>query len=47
MRDERVRWHPDKIQQRLGGEVDADVMKDVTVIFQTVDRLYNDTRRKS
>lgn len=47
LRDERVRWHPDKIQQRLGGEVDAGVMRDVTVIFQTVDGLYNDTRRRS
>lgn len=46
LRDERVRWHPDKIQQRLGGEVDADVLRDVTAIFQTIDRLYNDTRRK-
>ena len=47
LRDERVRWHPDKMQQRLGGEVDADLMRDVTAIFQTVDRLWNDTRRKA
>lgn len=46
LRDERVRWHPDKMQQRLGGEVDAELMKDVTAIFQTVDALWNDTRRK-
>lgn len=46
LRDERVRWHPDKMQQRLGGEVDGELMKDVTAIFQTVDRLWNDTRRK-
>jgi hypothetical protein len=47
LKDERVRWHPDKIQQRLGGEVDADVMKDVTAIFQVIDRLWNDTRTKA
>ncbi|PKS10309.1 hypothetical protein jhhlp_002060 [Lomentospora prolificans] len=46
LKDERVRWHPDKIQQRLGGQVDEDVMKDVTAIFQTIDKLWNDTRRK-
>ena len=46
LKDERVRWHPDKIQQKLGGQVDEDVMKDVTAIFQTIDRLWNDTRRK-
>lgn len=46
LRDERVRWHPDKMQQRLGGEVDAELIRDVTAIFQTVDKLWNDTRRK-
>ena len=47
LRDERIRWHPDKMQQKLGGEVDAELMKDVTAIFQTVDKLWNDTRPKS
>lgn len=47
LREERVRWHPDKIQQRLGGNVQAAVMKDVTAIFQTIDRLWNDTRSKA
>ncbi|SPO01065.1 uncharacterized protein DNG_03812 [Cephalotrichum gorgonifer] len=46
LRDERVRWHPDKIQQRLGGEVEPGVMMAVTAIFQTVDKLWSDTRRK-
>jgi hypothetical protein len=46
LKDERVRWHPDKIQQKLGGNVDADVMKDVTAIFQIIDKLWNDTRPK-
>ncbi|UNI21506.1 hypothetical protein JDV02_007490 [Purpureocillium takamizusanense] len=44
LRDERVRWHPDKIQQRLGGRVDSEVMKDVTAIFQIIDRLWGEMR---
>lgn len=47
LKDERVRWHPDKMQQRLGGNVDATIMRDVTAIFQIVDRLWNDTRKSS
>ncbi|KAI0393923.1 hypothetical protein F5Y17DRAFT_430276 [Xylariaceae sp. FL0594] len=50
LKDERVRWHPDKIQQRLtaggGATVDADVMRDVTAVFQIVDKLWSDTRSK-
>ncbi|KAI1157355.1 hypothetical protein F5B18DRAFT_210252 [Nemania serpens] len=46
LKDERVRWHPDKIQQRLGGRVDEGVMRAVTAVFQTVDRLWTDTRSK-
>ncbi|KXJ97590.1 hypothetical protein Micbo1qcDRAFT_156517, partial [Microdochium bolleyi] len=30
LKNERVRWHPDKIQQRLGGKVDETVMRNVT-----------------
>ncbi|KAL2018799.1 hypothetical protein VTK56DRAFT_357 [Thermocarpiscus australiensis] len=47
LKEERVRWHPDKVQQRLGGQVDEKVMRDVTAIFQVVDALWNDTRKKS
>ncbi|ERT01502.1 uncharacterized protein SPSK_07479 [Sporothrix schenckii 1099-18] len=46
LRDERVRWHPDKMQQRLGGRVDAMVMRDITAIFQVVDRLWSELREK-
>jgi hypothetical protein len=46
-KEERVRWHPDKMQQRLGGKVDDKVMRDVTAIFQVVDALWNDTRKSS
>lgn len=44
LKEERVRWHPDKVQQKLGGTVEHDIMKDVTAIFQVIDRLWNDTR---
>ncbi|KAL1911217.1 hypothetical protein Sste5344_003020 [Sporothrix stenoceras] len=46
LRDERVRWHPDKMQQRLGGSVDGAVMRDITAIFQVVDRLWGELRGK-
>lgn len=41
---ERVRWHPDKIQQRFGKHIDIDAMKLVTAVFQIIDRLWNDRR---
>ncbi|KAI1340548.1 hypothetical protein F5Y15DRAFT_378999 [Xylariaceae sp. FL0016] len=47
LKEERVRWHPDKIQQRLGGKVDEAVMQDVTAVFQIVDKLWSDTRSKA
>ncbi|KAK3380093.1 hypothetical protein B0T24DRAFT_614145 [Lasiosphaeria ovina] len=47
LKDERVRWHPDKMQQRLGGHVDAATMRDVTAIFQAIDALWNDSRKSA
>ncbi|KAH8894822.1 hypothetical protein GQ53DRAFT_744236 [Thozetella sp. PMI_491] len=47
LKEERVRWHPDKMQQKLGGKVDAAVMRDITAIFQTIDKLWDDTRAKA
>jgi hypothetical protein len=41
---ERVRWHPDKMQQRFGHHLDAETMKSVTAVFQVVDRLWQDQR---
>ena len=42
---ERVRWHPDKIQQKLGGQdVDDSVIQGVTEVFQIVDRLWSEVR---
>ncbi|KAJ3472049.1 hypothetical protein NLG97_g11332 [Lecanicillium saksenae] len=46
LKDERVRWHPDKIQQRLGGKVEEKVMRDVTAIFQIIDKLWADMRKR-
>ncbi|KAK0737008.1 hypothetical protein B0T21DRAFT_364230 [Apiosordaria backusii] len=47
LKEERVRWHPDKIQQKLGGSdtVDPKVMKDVTAVFQVVDGLWGEMRK--
>ncbi|KAF1961761.1 hypothetical protein CC80DRAFT_463176 [Byssothecium circinans] len=39
---ERVRWHPDKMQQRFGQHIDAQTTKLVTAVFQVVDRLWNE-----
>ncbi|KAI9675409.1 MAG: hypothetical protein M1817_001313 [Caeruleum heppii] len=46
LKAERVRWHPDKIQHRLGGRrLDQKTLAAVTAIFQVVDRLWGETRR--
>lgn len=39
---ERVRWHPDKMQQRFGQHIDSETMKLVTATFQVIDRLWNE-----
>lgn len=42
---ERVRWHPDKVQQRFGSQgIDEATMKAVTAVFQIVDRLWAEIR---
>lgn len=46
LKAERVRWHPDKVQQRFGGEVDEGTMKLVTGVFQVVDGLLEEERRR-
>ncbi|KAL3423604.1 hypothetical protein PVAG01_05351 [Phlyctema vagabunda] len=44
---ERVRWHPDKIQQKLGGQdVEEVVIQAVTAVFQVIDRMWSDLRGK-
>ena len=45
VKSERIRWHPDKIQQRYGAmEIDETTMKGVTATFQVLDRMWNDLR---
>lgn len=46
LKAERVRWHPDKVQQRFGGEVDEGTMKLVTGVFQMVDGLLEEERKR-
>ncbi|KAK7733937.1 hypothetical protein SLS53_008089 [Cytospora paraplurivora] len=48
LKEQRVRWHPDKMQQRLGGgeKVDEGVMRGVTAVFQVIDTLYDDIRSR-
>lgn len=47
LKEERVRWHPDKIQQRLGDKFDDAVQRDVTAVFQIIDKLWSDIRAKA
>ncbi|PYI24637.1 hypothetical protein BO99DRAFT_349207 [Aspergillus violaceofuscus CBS 115571] len=45
LKAERVRWHPDKIQQRYGGlGIEEAVLRSVTEVFQIIDHLWNDLR---
>ncbi|EON64350.1 hypothetical protein W97_03581 [Coniosporium apollinis CBS 100218] len=47
LKAERVRWHPDKMQQRFGGQqLDADAMKSVTAVFQVIDRMWTEAKDK-
>ncbi|MCJ1385742.1 hypothetical protein MMC17_008865 [Xylographa soralifera] len=42
---ERVRWHPDKIQQRYGAlGIDETTLKSVTAVFQIVDRMWGELK---
>lgn len=47
LKAERVRWHPDKMQQRFRGqgiELDEKTLKIVTAVFQVVDRMWSEAR---
>lgn len=46
LKQERVKWHPDKMQQRFAGRVDEGTMKLVTGIFQVVDGMVEEEREK-
>lgn len=39
LKAERVRWHPDKMQQKFRN-LDAETLRRVTAVFQDIDRLY-------
>ena len=42
---ERVRWHPDKVQQKAGSStVDEETMRTITAVFQIIDQLWSNTR---
>ncbi|KHO00801.1 uncharacterized protein MAM_01579 [Metarhizium album ARSEF 1941] len=47
LKEERVRWHPDKVQQKLREKVDGDVIRDVTAVFQTIDKLWAELQPKA
>lgn len=45
LKAERVKWHPDKIQQRFGSQgIDETTMKTVTAVFQVIDWMWSKTR---
>lgn len=47
LKAERVRWHPDKMQQRFGkNKLDDDTVKTITAAFQVVDRLWTDMQSR-
>jgi hypothetical protein len=46
LKTERVRWHPDKIQQRYGFmEIDESTLKGVTAVFQIFDDIWAEVRK--
>ena len=48
LKKERVRWHPDKMQQRAGdGGIDGKTLRVVTAVFQVVDRLWSEVRERA
>ena len=47
LKRERVRWHPDKVQQLFAGHIDDDTMKRVTSVFQVIDELYEKERARN
>ncbi|KAK4502748.1 hypothetical protein PRZ48_006174 [Zasmidium cellare] len=46
LKAERFKWHPDKMQQRFVGSVDEGTMKVVTGVFQVVDALVEEERKR-
>ncbi|KAI4158494.1 MAG: hypothetical protein LQ342_007380 [Letrouitia transgressa] len=47
LKAERVRWHPDKMQQRAGSEgLEGETVKAVTAVWQIIDQLWAEVRKK-
>ncbi|KAF2720838.1 hypothetical protein K431DRAFT_294922 [Polychaeton citri CBS 116435] len=47
LKRERVRWHPDKVQQRFGGRrLEEATMKTVTGVFRVIDGLVEEARKR-
>jgi hypothetical protein len=45
LKKERVRWHPDKMQQRYGFmQIDESTMQGITATFQVLDRMWNELK---
>lgn len=48
LKTERIRWHPDKIQQRYGFlQIEQTTIEGVTAVFQILDRMWTDIRRQN
>ncbi|OCT48327.1 hypothetical protein CLCR_04243 [Cladophialophora carrionii] len=48
IKTERVRWHPDKIQQRYGFmDIDENTLQGVTAAFQVFDDIWNEIRNRA
>ena len=48
LKQERVRWHPDKMQQRYGFmQIDDLTMQGITATFQVFDRMWNELKASS
>lgn len=48
LKAERVKWHPDKIQQRFGSlGLDGRTIRAVTAVFQVIDRMWGEAREKA
>jgi hypothetical protein len=44
LKEERIRWHPDKMQQRFRGNLNAELIQSVTSVFQIVDEIYRSVK---
>jgi hypothetical protein len=44
LKQERVRWHPDKVQQKVGGRLKEEQLRAVTAVFQIIDAMWTELR---